>query len=207
MILRLEAQGHQLEIPPTEARAVIGRSDECDYVVNDNSISRRHLEVYFRANNGWTIRDMESSKGTYVNNVRKKEPVELKFGDVVRLGHVAFTVHFKGSENEAPIAPHIRTNVLAEGGAKALVMSQPNNLNVDMGKKPEEWDTKSKAAERRTIERKEDDGFSKHIITVVSILCALLGFWIACRYIVADKPSLPAGSSGAKDAPVNPPKP
>jgi Protein of unknown function (DUF3662)/FHA domain len=67
--------------------AVLGRSRDCDIVLEDVNVSRRHAEV--RPSGGsWTVRDLGSTNGVKVNG-RRVEPAgaqSLKPGDVVELG-------------------------------------------------------------------------------------------------------------------------
>jgi pSer/pThr/pTyr-binding forkhead associated (FHA) protein len=67
--------------------AVLGRSRDCDIVVEDVNVSRRHAEV--RPSGGsWTVRDLGSTNGVKVNG-RRLEPTRaqsLKPGDVVEIG-------------------------------------------------------------------------------------------------------------------------
>jgi hypothetical protein len=67
--------------------AVLGRSRDCDIVVDDVNVSRRHAEV--RPSGGsWTVRDLGSTNGVKVNGRRLEptRPQSLKPGDVVELG-------------------------------------------------------------------------------------------------------------------------
>ncbi len=64
--------------------AMVGRGS-APVALSDQTVSRRHAE--FRLENGhWTIRDLNSANGTYVNGVRIQQPVRLKHGDQIRLG-------------------------------------------------------------------------------------------------------------------------
>jgi len=51
---------------------VLGRSLDCDIVINDEAVSRQHAEIFFTAE-GWKIRDLKSSNGSYVNGKRIDE--------------------------------------------------------------------------------------------------------------------------------------
>lgn len=65
-------------------RAVIGRSNDVTFPLDDEWISRRHLEVERQAD-GWVARDLGTSNGTLHNGVRlATQP--LRDGDVIRLG-------------------------------------------------------------------------------------------------------------------------
>lgn len=64
---------------------VIGRSRECDVVVEDENVSRRHCEV--RPSGGsWTVRDLGSTNGVKVNGRRIDGAQSLKPGDRIELG-------------------------------------------------------------------------------------------------------------------------
>jgi ABC transport system ATP-binding/permease protein len=47
------------------AEFVIGRSDGCDVVLTDLRVSRRHLGVGYVPSEGWVVRDLGSSSGTF----------------------------------------------------------------------------------------------------------------------------------------------
>jgi two-component system cell cycle response regulator len=66
-------------------RMTLGRSPECDVCLENLGISRRHAELR-EVGDTVTLYDLGSSNGTHLNEQRIQAPVELKDGDVVRLG-------------------------------------------------------------------------------------------------------------------------
>ena len=64
--------------------AVLGRSQQCDIVVDDVGASRRHAEVR-REGESWFAVDLESTNGLYVNGERTDRAV-LANGDVLSIG-------------------------------------------------------------------------------------------------------------------------
>jgi hypothetical protein len=62
----------------------IGRSSECDIVVNDANVSRRHAEIWLTGE-GVAIRDLQSTNGTLVNGHRITA-VSLSPKDEVEIG-------------------------------------------------------------------------------------------------------------------------
>jgi FHA domain-containing protein/uncharacterized protein DUF1707 len=66
------------------ARLVIGRSSGCQLVLSDDTVSRRHAELFVEEGR-WLLRDLDSSNGTWVNGRRIVE-AEVRPGDVVHLG-------------------------------------------------------------------------------------------------------------------------
>ena len=69
--------------------ASIGRSRECDIVLGDSNVSRRHAEIRPRGD-GWTITDLGSTNGVKVNGraLRPNEPQPIGPGDALDVGTV-----------------------------------------------------------------------------------------------------------------------
>jgi pSer/pThr/pTyr-binding forkhead associated (FHA) protein len=61
-----------------------GRHPESDIFLDDITVSRRHAE-FIKGQNGYTVRDVGSLNGTYVNRERIEEAV-LSSGDEVQVG-------------------------------------------------------------------------------------------------------------------------
>jgi FHA domain len=70
-------------------RALIGRSPECDVFLDDVTVSRRHAELT-REGNVFTIRDLGSLNGTFVNR-RRIESSVLEDDDEVQIGKYRMT--------------------------------------------------------------------------------------------------------------------
>jgi hypothetical protein len=65
--------------------AVLGRSRECDVVLDDANVSRRHAEL--RPSGGsWIVRDLGSTNGVKVNGRLIEGAQSLKAGDRIDLG-------------------------------------------------------------------------------------------------------------------------
>jgi pSer/pThr/pTyr-binding forkhead associated (FHA) protein len=75
---------------------VLGRDPECDVVVADVTVSRRHAEL--RAVDGrMAVRDLGSSNGTSINGARVATG-ELSPGDTVSFGKVVFRLEGSAAE-------------------------------------------------------------------------------------------------------------
>jgi pSer/pThr/pTyr-binding forkhead associated (FHA) protein len=61
-----------------------GRHPESDIFLDDITVSRRHAE-FMKSHQGYTVRDVGSLNGTYVNRERIEEAV-LASGDEVQIG-------------------------------------------------------------------------------------------------------------------------
>jgi len=92
--------------------AVIGRAIECDIVVASKSVSREHTRLY-RNGRRWFVEDLGSTNGTYLNEIRVVEATDIRDGDTLTVGDVAFTFHDPDSTvRETPI-PDLDVDVLA----------------------------------------------------------------------------------------------
>jgi pSer/pThr/pTyr-binding forkhead associated (FHA) protein len=69
-------------------RRVLGRSNTCDYLIPDPTVSSRHAELV-RSDDGWTIRDLGSLNGTRVNGWLVTEQ-RLQPGDTLEIGAAVF---------------------------------------------------------------------------------------------------------------------
>ncbi len=78
----LLAEGRRHVIPP--GGALVGRSRECDVVVSDPNVSRRHIELR-RSERGWAAVDLGSTNGMKVNG-RRVGHAELDPGDRITIG-------------------------------------------------------------------------------------------------------------------------
>jgi Protein of unknown function (DUF3662)/FHA domain len=88
-VLDVEGRRYQL----TADRTVLGRGSECDVVVDDPGVSRRHAEVV-RAGERASVRDLGSTNGTVVDGVRldgSGVPVALHDGSTLLLGRTRVT--------------------------------------------------------------------------------------------------------------------
>jgi hypothetical protein len=70
-------------VPPPGA--VLGRSRECDIVLDDVGVSRRHAEIRPDAE-GWTLSDLGSTNGVRLNGRRLRGTQPLGLGDRIELG-------------------------------------------------------------------------------------------------------------------------
>jgi hypothetical protein len=75
--------GRRLLVPP--AGGVIGRSRDCEIVLDDAGVSRHHAELR-PAGDGWTIADVGSTNGVLVNGEEIRAAHSVHSGDRLELG-------------------------------------------------------------------------------------------------------------------------
>ena len=79
----LMIDGKRMVVGP--AGVTIGRSRECDVVLNDPNISRQHAEIRPRGGS-WVLTDLGSTNGSCINGRRIEHPEVIKPGDEIEVG-------------------------------------------------------------------------------------------------------------------------
>ena len=64
----------------------IGRHPKNNLVLNDRGISRRHARILVESSGRYTIQDLSSGNGIFINGARIQEKVELNNGDHIVMG-------------------------------------------------------------------------------------------------------------------------
>jgi hypothetical protein len=80
-------------LPRDREAVTVGRSRECDVVVGEETVSRFHAELCHGKGGGWTVRDLGSLNGTWLNGARVRE-ARVAAGDVLRLGALRMELRF-----------------------------------------------------------------------------------------------------------------
>lgn len=82
----------------------IGRDPrQSDITIPDKRLSRCHVALQYSADQGFTLSDLESTNGTYVNGEPLTRAYALRDGDRIRIGSSLF--HFFNSGNEIAKVP------------------------------------------------------------------------------------------------------
>src|SRR5688500_8406980 len=82
MVLQGPDKGRRFELP--DKPTLVGRESR-QLPLTDNTVSRRHAEL-MPGEDGWVLRDLGSSNGTYINGLRCTNRFNLKLGDQIRVG-------------------------------------------------------------------------------------------------------------------------
>lgn len=91
--------GKKIELSP-EKVVVIGRGRQCDISIDQDSVSRRHAQVYSEDNN-IMVRDLGSTNGTYLNDKFVDTPQPLRDGDLLSIGRTIFKFFQSGNIEQA----------------------------------------------------------------------------------------------------------
>jgi hypothetical protein len=110
--------------PLANDRTVIGRAVDGDIVITSKRVSREHTQIY---REGWRIYvdDLGSTNGTYLNNERISEPMQLRDGDKIQVGDVLFTFHDPDVTYQETPLPELEVDLL---GGVVRLNRQPVSL-------------------------------------------------------------------------------
>jgi pSer/pThr/pTyr-binding forkhead associated (FHA) protein len=84
-----QAGGHVIRLPPQQIPLdidcfVIGRESDCHLAIPSQSVSRRHAQL--RLHDGqWSIEDLQTRNGTWVNGQRIRSRAPLSHNDEIRV--------------------------------------------------------------------------------------------------------------------------
>ena len=98
----------------TKQRISIGRNKNNQIVINNNTISKDHAIIEFDEDYNCTIKDLNSSNGTYVNGQKlKKIPWKLRTGDKIKFGKYDLQYVFESSNmiNDTKTEQEINTQL------------------------------------------------------------------------------------------------
>jgi len=83
-------------------RMTIGRAGDCDIVLPKRQVSRYHARIE-RDDNGYTVQDLDSKNGTYVNGQEiGTEPYRLRDGDEIQVA-LYVKLSFVGADATVPL--------------------------------------------------------------------------------------------------------
>ncbi|EOR03180.1 FHA domain-containing protein [Acinetobacter genomosp. 15BJ] len=83
-----EFTGQELNI---ERDMLVGRHQDADILLQSADISRRHAALLLKDKQLW-VQDLNSSNGTFINDVRVEQETELHDGDIVQFASFVFSV-------------------------------------------------------------------------------------------------------------------
>lgn len=97
----------------------IGRSSECDIVLCDGMISRKHCVLLVHSNGSCELHDMASKNGTFLNKVRINSPTRVRPGDEIQIGDIRMVIL------EAEAAPGTPPPAAADNHTSILPPQRP----------------------------------------------------------------------------------
>ncbi len=101
----------QTQVAATGASWLIGRSRNCAIAILDKAVSRCHAVIKYNPRQGFTITDLGSSNGTFINakQIPALTPHQLNDGDLLEFSKFRVEFFISGWSNLSPSA--LDTNV------------------------------------------------------------------------------------------------
>jgi FHA domain-containing protein len=123
----------------------IGRREGLDITIDNPAVSRRQAELREQANGTWTVRDVGSANGTFLNGRRVSEPQAIRAGDELSFGK--FSLFFEhllteslvagdvtsGRGLESPTGTHVMTPEDVEQLRRAVEQKRQAQLQWESG--------------------------------------------------------------------------
>ncbi len=78
---------------------LIGRSLDCDFILEDSTVSSRHARLFYNLNQWW-FQDLNSTNGSYLDGIRVEEPIVVKENDEFYCGDAIFRISIKPVQQE-----------------------------------------------------------------------------------------------------------
>ncbi|MDO8302991.1 MAG: FHA domain-containing protein [Sedimentisphaerales bacterium] len=100
-LVLVKKDGNRKNFPLATGITLMGRYPNCDLCIPLQEISRRHCQINIH-NGLFSLRDLGSSNGTFVNSERIKE-TPLRPGDHIQVGQITFI--FEVNTKTAPKTP------------------------------------------------------------------------------------------------------
>ncbi len=114
-------------MPPITRTFTVGKESDNDIIIKDPTVSRHHAQITIRPDGSVIIRDLGSTNGTFLNNIRIDREQPLVPGVTVRIGNAPLNW-------QEEIKKPQRTKVSAAGTVG--VGSAPKSNQVTIGRDP-----------------------------------------------------------------------
>src|ERR1043165_8379585 len=96
---------------------VIGRRSDCQIFVPDMRVSRQHARLW-KDGEGWTLEDLGSNNGTYINGARLQSATQLRHADEIMIANNKIRVEAQDHPSESrPLEGQVVTIVDVSGQA------------------------------------------------------------------------------------------
>ncbi|CAN5908292.1 GGDEF domain-containing protein [soil metagenome] len=100
-------------VPLLNPQYIVGRDSEAGFVVSRSSVSRQHARLYMDDGGAWWVEDLNSTNGTFVNEVRVRAQ-QLTDADQVRFGDAIYKF-LSGSNIESAYHEAIHNMAIQDG--------------------------------------------------------------------------------------------
>ncbi|MDM1020521.1 FHA domain-containing protein [Acinetobacter sp. VNK23] len=194
-----EFTGQEINV---ERDMLVGRHQDADILLQSADVSRRHAALLLKDQQLW-VQDLNSSNGTFINDLRIEQETELHDGDMLQFASFVFSVLAPASQNsELPeievepvtAAPHdqgmpsiaeraAETGITRDGMPQQVSIPKPapipENVQVEAVAEPKPvpmQEPVSRVAQEKEQQKNASVGLISIIILVILAVIAWLFF-------------------------------
>jgi pSer/pThr/pTyr-binding forkhead associated (FHA) protein len=104
---------------------VIGRRSDCQIFVPDMRVSRQHARLW-RDGEGWSLEDLGSNNGTFINGVKLQSATAIKHDDEIMIANNKIRVEAQDHPSEQrPLEGQVVT--IVDVGGQSLIKSREDS--------------------------------------------------------------------------------
>ncbi len=108
-----------------EGEYVIGRRSDCQIFVPDMRVSRQHARLW-REGEGWSLEDLGSNNGTFINGLRLQASTQLQHDDEIMIANNKIRVDAQDHPSE-PRLVEGQAVTIVEVGAQSVIKSREDS--------------------------------------------------------------------------------
>ena len=108
-----------------EGEYVIGRRSDCQIFVPDMRVSRQHARLW-KEGEGWTLEDLGSNNGTYINGVRLQNATSLRHDDEIMIANNKIRVEAQDHPSEQK-SPEAQVVTIVDVAGQSLIRSREDS--------------------------------------------------------------------------------
>lgn len=124
------SSGSPQEFELVKPEIIIGRDPTSDLTIASPAVSRRHARIR-REGEGYTLEDLGSSNGTFLNDQKLTAPQRLKSGDQIRLGQTVSITYRAPTSVAADVTVARATRVAPAAQMQTVIGEEPIIAPVD----------------------------------------------------------------------------
>src|SRR5690606_5994712 len=105
---------------------VIGRRSDCQIFVPDMRVSRQHARPW-RGADGWSLEDLGSNNGTYINGVRLQAATPIRHDDEILIANNKIRVEAQDHPSEPQRAESGQVVTIVDVAGQAVIRSREDS--------------------------------------------------------------------------------
>lgn len=162
----------------------IGRNENCEIPLPDTRLSRNHFSI-FKEDSKYYIKDLDSSNGTYINDVKlkKSQKVEIQSGDQIKVGGTSLIFEIRDPQFEQRLdnipMKAFSPNIPAVRGVSDLEFQHQSDLHTSNNSLQPQTNGQPgfPAAVRVSVKHKKNSNKRIHIYLFLILLLCGAGYF------------------------------